>query len=70
MKISPKPAHETVQEQHTFWIKDVPASAQAEHILGPIQRRIARTNQSRITRVSHRNGACNVNLDVRIKADF
>ncbi len=26
--------------------------------------------RSRITRVSHRNGACNVNLDVRIKADF
>ena len=25
--------------------------------------------QSRITRVSHRNGACDVNLDVRIKAD-
>ena len=25
--------------------------------------------QSRNTRISHRNGACNVNLDVRIKAD-
>ena len=37
-------AHETVQEQHTFWIKDVPGSAQAEHILRSIQRRIARTN--------------------------